>query len=413
MGSALNTAFYLPFGTRDSDRIRSESALIQDLLCYDTVLVLTDHMAAAGMLAALMGTKALETALDSGVIRFVNDRNVLCWTGRTRSGGVSPILHMRGQPTLDQPSAFTEHPIGVLTQIAAAGFGLSEVDAANLADKAERATIDFTEPLVLGQPAGNSGGRGLVAEAIEKIKTYKEVIPRLQGLSLTLGDLLRLERDLRDPGRSPLHTTTLRVLKSTLFTGWDVAEQSIQMSRKQLGLLNLYLSDHFLAIHAAAAPESTLHTERLVEEILSARLSGIRAAAGNEINAVLQMAQVQLPQLAPGSSFPYEELLKIRNSHAAKAFRQVVEIRDMEDKELIQAYYAELENRFGSRTSTRTARLISTSLAGTIPGLGSLLSVADTFLLERFLGKRDARYFIDEQLTRLTEQKKLPGKQKR
>jgi hypothetical protein len=408
MGTTLTTAFYLPFSTRESDRSRSERALIQDLLCYDTVLILTDHMSAVGMVAAIMGTSALETALESGAIRFVNDRNILSWTGRTRSGGISPFLHLRAQPTPDNPSAFTEQPLSRLALFSAKGFGLDDSNSVNISRKAERTAIDFTEPLPIAEPRiGHSGGLELASEALDKIRTYKSIVQHLDNYPLTLGDLLRLERDLHDSTRSPLNTNKIRVVKTSLVTGWDSVNQTLQMSRKQLGLLNLYLSDHFLAVHAAAAPDSTLHTENLVERILTARLAEIRAAAGQEVEDVLRMAKVPMPSLLGGSEFPYLELLKIRDSAAAKAFRQIVSVRDADpDQDLVQAYYSGLKSSFGARTAVRFIRFLTTSVAGLEPILGAILSATDAFLLDRLLGRRDARYFIDEQLMRMIPTKK-------
>lgn len=261
MNSTLNTAFYLPFATRDSDRSRAETSLIQDLLCYDTVLVLTDHMSAVGMLAQLIGPSAMESALESGAIRFVNDRNILGWTTRTASAGISPIVPIRVLPTVDRPQAFTESNLRFLATVAAKGFGFDESTFSSIARLAEKTGIDFTEPIALDEAPGTDGKTGGLARGIvERVQTYKKVVPELRGFPLTLGDLLRFERDLLDNKRSPLSSKRLRVLKAGLDSGWHIADQVIPATRKQLGLLNLYLSDHFLAVHAVAAPESTLHT---------------------------------------------------------------------------------------------------------------------------------------------------------
>ncbi|HEX6368999.1 MAG TPA: hypothetical protein VF006_08700 [Longimicrobium sp.] len=402
MGSVLNTSFYLPFATRESDRLRSESALIQDLLCYETVLVLTDHMAAVGMLGALLGPKTLREALDSGAIKFINDRNLLSWPVTGRAGQLSPILPMRAQPTDEDPNAFTETSLPFLGTLAAEGFGLTQSAAIEIARAAAESAIDFSEPLTPSDRVVSSGGRGLRDDALGRLRTYQDVVPRLSSFPVKLGDLIRLERDLRNPARSPLNTRKLKLLKGTLETGWHVADQPIQMGRKQLGLLNLFLCDHFLAIHAAAAPESTLHTEKIVEEILTARATSIRRAVGEELSDVLRMASVEMPQLAGGSTFPYDKLLTIRGGAAARDFRKVVDARDATpNQDLIRAYYSALGQQFGGRLSVKVARFVLTSVAGFVPGLGTALSAADSFLLDRLLGRRDARYFIDEELTRL------------
>lgn len=111
-----------------------------------------------------------------------------------------------------------------------------------------------------------------------------------------------------------------------------------------------------------------------------------------------------MPALMGGGEFSYKELLKIRQSAAAADFRRIVSVRDSNPpQDLLQAFYRGIKDSFGARVTTRISRFLFTTALGSLnPVLGAMLSSVDTFLLDKLLGRRDARYFVDEQLKRLT-----------
>lgn len=399
MSSVLSTALYLPFGLRQSNRDSVMAALVQDLLCYETVWLLTDQMAAIGPLISECGVPALRRALDEGVLHFVHDRQILSWPmkrGYTGPVPVIPIVSVAGQ------GGFTQADTRELVTHLAVATGVRIAEARALAKAIDTATVDFG-----GMPgAGDPNGPTLLNGLIEQLAAYRDALQAQSGVALTARDLNHLMRDLRHQLRSPLNTRQHRVARVMTKPGWEALEEGQPISKKQFELLNMFLADRTLAVLGESQLDALLHTDPSVERVLSTRLVRVRQAASPELDDVLHASEVPLPIIEERTGLAFEALLDARNSKAGRAFReQVVAVRDqVPDLELIQAYQRTLRERLGDRFAVRAARFLVTSMVGIVPGLGTAVSALDAFLVDRLLSRREPSFFIDDTLRKLATQ---------
>jgi hypothetical protein len=410
LSEVLNTAFYLQFGRRDVDRTSAEAALVQDILCYDRVFVLTDQMDAVGRLATIMGWNAFAGAVGDGSLQFVHDRNILAWPQRAGGSGVTPFIALASTPQPGEGAGFTQESHGRLAMHALTGLAPDPKSLKKVCAAIERLTLEFGAL----EDTTNEGASAFGESLHDQLKTFQAVVAEIAGYPLKPADLIRLRRELRDPKRSPFAgrkgSLKLNVMKLKAATGADLLRPERPLSKKQRGMLDLVLSDRFLAIHARVSPRATLHTEPTVEEILRVRLADIRKAASSEVDIVLKAERVTLPVLATPGTFPYDAILRSRSSKAAAAFRDVVERRDADpEAELLQEYIASLDRNVADRLGTSAVRLLVTSLAGLAnPLVGLAAGVADALGCNAILARVDARYYIDKTLRRIAEG--TPGK---
>jgi len=401
MSDALNTAFFLPFGKRGVDRSAAEAALIQDLLCYERTFVLTDQMDAVGRLVVTMGWPAFSSAVIRGAIRFVHDRHIIAWPKQTGRSGVVPFLATASVPQPGRGAGFSQTPVGDLAANSIRSLNVPARERKQVIDIIDSTTLDFGMPEESKEPSETPP---FVDGIINRLKVFEDALSRMPGTPLKPADLIRLRQELRNPDKSPLRQTTFNVMKVEAKTGEGLMSPEETLSPKQLVMLNLALSDRFLEIHARTLPSATLHTEPAVEQVLAARLSELRRSAGSEVDVVLDAERVHLPVLKTDGQFPYLSLLRARESASAGKFRSVVERRDGEaSATLIQEYMAELNQTLEGRVSTSIVRLVLASIAGVLNPVAGLASgIFDSLAVGKVLGRREARYFIDDTLRRMS-----------
>jgi hypothetical protein len=405
MSEVVSTAFYLPIEIRGSTRSDILAAFVQDLICYDVVWVLTDQLAAVGPLIAEMGIRSLREAIDSGVLKFVHDRQVLGWPQRAGYFGPVPVMPLVSIP---QPGhqGYTQIEGRKIAEQLALKMGVGSGDARALANAVERATLDFGG---LPEPEVPIGHSSFTEGLIQQVEAYEAALMSIGDSQLTVRDLQRLKRDLGHPRRTPLRTKTIRVMRTHTAPGWEALDLGgASIAGKQAVLLRLFLADRALAVHAHVSSATTLHADQAVEDVLAARLNQIRRAAGAELNDLLHAEELALPTVMSAERIDYGALLKARDTNAGRQFRRrVVDVRDKtESLELLQAYHRSLKDRIGDRFSTKIGRLIVTTLAGVVPGVGVGASAIDSLLIDKLLAGREPSFFINDTLRRLST---VPG----
>lgn len=416
MPSVLNTALYLPFGTRGVTPEAGEAALVQDLLCYETVWILTEQMGAVPKLVEVMGIEAFERAVAEGTLRFVHDRHILVWPKMPWYGGAVPFEAIASLPGETGAPGYSQIETSEMVTRLLAPSVMDTKRRQALARRVEDATVDFGRIEDLPRVSED--------ESIDRVDAhlaiYEEAVRTLPHFPVKAEHLARLRRDLRRPGLSPLPrlrgTATYGVVTMQHKPGAAAMSLEDRFSPKLLGMLNLALAERFLSAHAALKEEATLHSEPAVEEVLSARAAAIRRAAAGEVDVVLHAASVCFPTLLAPGPLPYCDLLKARGTRSGRAFRQVVAARDANPSaELIQEFYrAAFHPSLAKRFGVTSVRLLATSalgLLGSIPGL--MASAVDSFWLGRLFERGNAQFYVDHHLRRISSDAIDGGKRRR
>jgi hypothetical protein len=399
MGAVLSTSFYLPFGLRASDRHAVVAALIQDLICYDAVCVLTDQMAAVGPLLAELGPDVLDQLISDGVLSFIHDRQILSWPIWKGYTGPAPVFALE---SMSATPGFTQAETREVAFQLAIAMDVSPKRARDLGRRIELATTDF-----VGLPDAPAGSRpSFQANVVEQLTTYRDAIGPGGHDGLTRSDITRVIREFRKPNRDPLKTKDHRVARLETKPGWAALEAGKPLQKKQFALLSMFLADRTIAVLARSGLEATVHADPSVESVFSARLDHVRPAAGAELNELLRVAEVRLPVLLSPGPIDFAGLVAARSSIPGQAFRRrVVEQRDSEaGLDLLQAYHRTLTQRIGDRFGVKTARFVASAILGFVPGFNLGASVLDSFLVDHLLSRREPSFLIDDTLRRLTSQ---------
>ena len=406
MGSVLNTGLFLPFGSRGVQREAAEAAVIQDLLCYERVWVLTDHMAAVGILLGMMGADALVAAMREGTLKFVRDRYVIGWPKPRRGYGPTPVLSVMGIKHADGEPTFSTYRAGDLAVAAIKAFELSYDIEQQIGKLVDENTIDFDWP-----PGSATNVDDDVARTRLELESYRQAALGLSGFPIADSHFLRLIRDFGKP-RSRLRTPkTIGIVTTQLRSGEALLSSSDPMDAAQLAMIHLSLSDRFLRALNAIDERCVLHTEPIVEDILRARLMAVAIAGSAQVNDVLRAESVSFPLLLAPGPLSYVQVLRARETHAAMEFRRVVDDRDAEGtRQLLPAYLEalnrEMTKRWGIRVGRWLAALAIAKATGGALGVDTGLFIADQ-VVDKLLSRLDARYYIDTSLRRIASPSQL------
>jgi hypothetical protein len=393
---------FLPFGSRGVQRDAAEAALVQDLVCYDRVWVLTDHMAAVGVLLGLIGSDSLIRLLEEGSLGFVRDRYLIGWPRRTDGYGATPVLSIMGMRHADGEPTFSTYCAGDLAVFAIRGYGLSSDTEQRIRKLVDESTVDFDWP-----PGSATNVDDDVAHTRRELEAYRLAALAIPGFPIGDDHFRRLIRDIGKPKsrlRVPKH---VGVVTTEIRSGEALLASTAPVDQAQLAMIHLSLSDRFLRALKGVTGPVVLHTEPVVEDILKARVVQVGLAAGAQVADVLRAESVSFPVISTPASLDYQQLLRARDTAAARAFWNVVDQRDAEGtRELLPVYLETLNKELGKRWSIRLARwLAAVAIAKAVGGgfpLDASLFAADQ-VLDKILGRLDARYFIDTSLRRVAD----------
>lgn len=408
----LNTAFYLPFGLRGTNEASATSALVQDLLCYDTVFVLADDMRAAGLLLAVMGRRALEIALSDGAIRLVRDRSHLVWPTPPLNSTLYPYVTITAFPGDSGERGAFIAPTGVLASASLAGFDLSPAENRGLSNLFRQTTLNLGKPPAWsGPPPFDSvEGDGVIGGVKEDLELLRRVVARTDAFALRVEDVDLMLHLYEAPLQKQRVDFNLFELMAQ--TGQALLDSKPSVEGKQLELLNFWLALRFAYAHRDVVPKGTLHSEPMVELALRASLAeGPRTAPGSEVDEVLEAVDVHLPTTTEPNSFPFEELLLERRRPEWEKFRAMVGKRDsLPDAPLVKYYIDESQGTLKRRLISATASLlVAKAIEAAVGTLPLLSDVAGGLIADRILA-RDGRYFIDKNLRRIAAEAHLtPG----
>jgi hypothetical protein len=403
MANVLNTSFYLPFGQRGVAREAAEASVIQDLLCYDRVYVLTDQMEAVGRLAAIMGFDTFARVVDQEALCFVHDRQILGWPTIPGYLGPVPFVAFATWPSEKQSRGYSQIASSELAERVLAALQPEKRSLKKVCSKIERTTIDFGRVEKADRKTEDEADQKL----LETLTVYEEAVAHIDGFPLRPTHFRKLRRDIANPRRSPIRIrkgqNKYRMVKIASKSGSALLDVEAELPRPQLAMLNLELSDRFLQIHGELGIAATLHTEPVVEQVLAARAAAVRQAAGGEVDIVLNAERVSLPVLRTQGPFPYAELLRARQSTSGKAFRKVVENRDADRSAvLLQEYLASLNKQLGDRFGVVLARFVLTTILGFLnPVVGTAGGALDSLGAGKLFARTNARYFVDTTLRRI------------
>jgi len=401
----VNTAFYAPFGKRGVSELDASSQLVQDLICYDRVLIHSDQMNAVARVFSVMGRDAFAEAVKTGAIQFIRDR-VGIGLARPASGTISlpiPVAYRAmGERSAGGVSVW---PTIAATSVALQRFDLATTENTALSETVARGVIDsdkiesmhstnaspVSEEVTAASP--DTVWSGAATDLAELLDGTHEAVLGSAFTHASRADLLILEAEARRLAADPPRSTTVQLLQLDALA---VVEQQPPIPTKARDLLDWYYAKRVLYLHAALGPDARVYADPMLGIVLAGKAASSVGRRATELGDVLKLLEVQLPFATPDDQFPFLELLELRGTGAAVAFRSMVLTADRGSRELAVEFVRGLRHPLSGRLRVRTLL----SVAGMLSGVAG--PVVDE-VLRRLLEATGPTYFVDGQLRRFSE----------
>jgi hypothetical protein len=375
-------------------------ALVRRLVLFEQCTIESFRLKEIPALIAVFGARGLLKLIDSGAVRILCD--VVLATQIGQAGGMEPTLSRGGPLPLGsyRLASFVilrDGPDGFVHKV------LQEVHKADIPFKeAKRVKLALASRLLTYPPdATNAGIADTTTELIQHHPVVWEGIRYAVKLETGIDVGSDSEYAVEDLG----HDGEVRVSTSLVSRHGMSAEQEHKfVERGIIAVANMNQRIHFMeslnAVTGFQVDEMPFFEkklsfifrqldpdaqERRFERIVT--IGGLPGADG----------------LPAGSTIDVDRLLKLRDDAECRELRSWLRNVDSETDEEINARFESVRARMASAVeskSGKTVRFLVTSGAGVIPVIGvaagPLMTAADTFLLEKLLGKPGPATFLSK-----------------
>lgn len=372
-------------------------ALVRRLILFETVTVESLRLMEIPSLVGAFGSGGLRELLDSGAVRIICDAMGTGQVGQSLGlgatidrGGTLPLSHIR----LVQYSAADRRQYlhGCL----------QEVHSAQIPDKAAKRLKAYLAPRLLEYP--RAAGQAGLDDTLFDLRSRPWQI--WDGIRL----MVRRETGI-DPGPNPdpqfrceeLNEGDFRIVTS-LGTQLNLPDEALHRCVEGGALAVAHLNQTLHLMKAFGAVTGFREDEvTLFERKASAIWSQVDPKSQERrFDRVITIAGLpDLSALPQGTGISVDRLLRLRESDDCRQLREWVRNIDSETDEEIDAEFGSIRAKMASitgGTAGRTVRFLVTTVAGRIPVVGDLaglaLSAADSFLLDRIIGKRGPATFL-------------------
>ena len=354
--------------------------LASQLLLYDRILIPTYDYGIVPTLYSWLGFDLFQELLESDALGFIRRRGLLAYVGN--GNGVNVFEIEEGDKPLLwwQESIFAENQTALELQLAQ--YEIHPSEQQSILDMALERTIDlsYSNEFFIDQIANES---------------YRDVME-----SPDLAKYVWQSSDKREDGGVDLRWLPqvdgdqMRVLPANGSID-DPVDLVLRAAEVNMELLM-----------ANQAGDADLFTTEGADKLL---LEKLRRAGAEESMLAAFMSLLELnaiPDLRSAVSsgdLEIERVWELRNSSESVQFRQWLrEASPSDSRELEQAYIAAIsEVPRADRWSTKVIRIVITTVAGLIPGVGGLVGgigaeVVDSFVIDRLINGFSPKLFLDE-----------------
>lgn len=381
--------------------------LVRRLILFETVTIESIRLKEIPVLVGAFGAAGLRELLDSGAVRVICDAMVIGQIGQTaglqttiRRGGPLPLGSIRLATVSSANRRDYLHGC------------LQEVHKAQIPMKAAKQLKAYLASKLLEYPRG-AGQAGLDDTLFDLRNRPWEMWDGVRAM-------VRRETDT-DPGPNPgsdfsaeelTHEGDFRIitdLGTRLGLPDGVEHRCVEGGVLAVAQLNqrINLMKNFEAVTGFKDDDVALF-ERKAAFVWSQMNP---ASQEGRLDRVIAIAGLpDLSTLPAGTAIRVDHLLRLRDSDECRQLRQWVRNIDSETDEQIEAEFGSIRAKLASITGGapgRAVRFLVTTGVGQIPLVGNIaglaLSAADSFLLDRIIGKRGPTTFLGRSYRSLFE----------
>jgi len=385
--------------TQDSGGARVDvdvGALVRRLILFERCTVESIRLIEIPALVAAFGVDGLLELLDSGAVRLICDAMTAGQIGQT--AGLRATVK-RGAPL--PLGSYRLTPIGIADRRAFLHSALQEVHKANISFRAVKSLKAALAPRLLDYPS--SAVEAGVRDAELEIRQENPVVWS------AIRAAVRKETGL-DPGSDPEFRVNslgqegdfriVTTMGATLGLPPDQEHGLVESAILALAGLDqrIHLMESFGAVSGFRDDQAALF-----EQKLSFALSLLDPTSQERrFDRVVTLAGLPgLEALPPGTRIDVHRLLRLRESGECRELRAWLRGVDSETDARIDARFGDVRDELAAVTHSplgRTVRFLTATGVGFVPIVGPLIgivvSAADTFLLDRVLGKPGPAAFL-------------------
>lgn len=371
-------------------------ALVRRLILFERCTVESIRLTEIPALVAVFGVDGFLELIDSGAVRLVCDVMTAGQIGQT--AGLRATVN-RGAPL--PLGSYRLTTIGIGDRPAYLHGALQEVHKADIPFKAAKRLKAALVPRLLEYPS--SAGQAGVVDAGLELRQQHPVIWR------AIRAAVRKETGL-DPGSDPEFRVdglgedgdfrVVTAMGATLGLPPDQEHRLVERGILEVAGLDqrIHLMDSFGAVSGFQEDEA-----ELFEQKMSFVLSQVNPAIHERrFDRVVTLAGLPgLEALPPGARIDVHRLLRLRESAECREVRAWLREVDSETDQEIIARFGSVRDELAAITQSplgRLVRFLTATGVGLVPLVGPIigaaLSAADTFILDRVLGKPGPAAFI-------------------
>jgi hypothetical protein len=381
-------------------------ALVRRLILFETVTVESIRLKEIPSLVGAFGATGLRELLESGAVRIICDAMGTAQIGQT--AGLKATVERGGSPPLGQIRLVAYSAADRRQYLHGC---LQEVHKAQIPVKAAKQLKAYLAPRLLEYP--RAAGQAGLADTLFDLRNRPWEM--WEGIRLTVR-----RNTGTDPGPNPgpefrseeLNEGDFRIVTSLgtqLGLNDDTEHRCVEGGVLAVAHLNqrLNLMKDFGAVTGFREDEVALF-ERKVSSVLS---QVDPASQERRLDRVIAIAGLpDLSVLPVKTGIRVDRLLRLRESDECRELREWVRNLDSETDDQIEAEFGSIRAKLASMTGGtpgRAVRFLVTTGVGQIPVVGNLaglaVSAADSFLLDRIIGKRGPATFLGRSYRSLFE----------
>lgn len=350
----------------------------EKLLLYDRVIIPTFDFSVFPVLIVWLGSDTLERLIDQGAITFVRHIGFIGYLGQ--DGLV--MFKVEALSPVSSRQSWAKAAFGSIGE--AVDFWIYRSTKKPGPEQRQRIvdkTVSSTHTISLTDELWN----GAV-----KTETYRDI----------------LEGPLSKHFPPDVELGKLPGIAAGKLVNTDIYGQRQQPPGVDLVLRVAYTNFELYLAHAAEEADliSSFGIDLLlrskIERMLKKAKRQHRAKRSSEaFSSILRLNRmIDVGSVVAAGQLGFDEIAKIRSGNRAKEFRRWFHTNVASNPDEACREYVEAIQRpnLTDKLPSKIIRFVVVSLLGRIPILGDAVSLADSFVLDRFLGGYSPKFFIDE-----------------
>lgn len=371
--------------------------LVRRLILFETVTIESLRLREIPFLVRAFGLEGLRELLDSGAVRIICDAMGTAQVGQSAG---SHVVVGRGGPLAFSGIRLVSYSAADRRQYLHGC--LQEVHNAPMPFKAAKRLKAYLAPKLLEYPrrAGQAGLDDTLFDLRNRPLQMWEGIRVMARRETGMDPGPKPGPEFRSEELNPGDFQVVTSLGTQLNLPDEVARQCVDGGVLAVASLNLRLNlmREFEAVTGFRVDEVSLFQQKA--SFIWSQLDPV--SQERRFDRVVTIAGFpDLGGLPEGTSIRVDRLLRLRESDECRQLREWVRQIDSETDEQIEAEFGSIRTKVASMTSStsgRAVRFLVTTGVGQVPIVGNLLglvlSAADSFVVDRIIGKRGPATFL-------------------